>query len=617
MDSTVNIRLRILLIFILITGVVLTVRIIYLATLDPAIYQTMEERETRIKRGDIFDRNGYLLAVSDELYSVYANPRNINDSGLYVSRLAPVLKMPREEIRTKLSRDKTFVWLKRMITPEQADAIRKLELQEVFLEKEYKRYYPHNTLASHILGFCNIDSWGVEGIERSMDSYLLSEIDTGDSNEEGNEGLSVVLTIDANLQAFAEHVLRKRAMEEKCERASFVLLDGITGEIMVMANWPDFNPNFYSEYDQSSFRNNAIFNQFEPGSVFKVFGIASLVDLGRISRSTFFNCDGEYRSPVDTVSCTGVHGTINFQGIAKYSCNDAMLQSSELLTKKELYTYLKLFGFGERTSIRLPGEQRGVLRNHTKWNKRSMLAVPLGQEVSVNSLQIARAAAVFINDGLLVEPYIVKDAYTQDGKHALHNERRVVRRVLKKGTSTEVLGAMKTSVEPGGTVSTLSVEGLSFAAKSGTAQIYDSNSGSYAEEDFTSSLLTVFPADKPRYVSYIVFHKPGGSIKWGGIIGATFMQEFLDTVGGYIKIDPASYLTIDPGDISVKNSIKRLQRLPALMPDCRNMTLSDAIAIFDKVDVKVKATGRGSVTAQRPPAGTTITNGARIQLQGE
>ena len=274
-----------------------------------------------------------------------------------------------------------------------------------------------------------------------------------------------------------------------------------------------------------------------------------MLDNNLINSSDFFYCDGIYKNGNISVKCTGNHGLVNYQDILKYSCNDGMLQAAENIKDVDLYHYLKQFGFGTRTSIALPGEQPGILRPIEKWSTRSMFAVPIGQEISVNSLQMVQAATTFINDGIMIEPYIVKKITDKNNNVIKSFGRTEIRRVINKGISNKILLAMYKSTEPGGTVDDLTIEDINFAAKSGTAEIYDVRLRGYSETDFTSSLITIFPLNNPRYILYIVFNKPKSEIKWGGILGAETANNLLYYLKSYLNLSSENIYTIQSNDI--------------------------------------------------------------------
>jgi len=611
-----NIRVRAVILFTLIIAILLCVRLIYLAALDPEDYIFFEENKHFFKRGDIYDRNGVLLAVSDELYSVYANPKEIKSVEEAGIKLSPILNMPQDKIIEKIKTNKSFIWIKRQVSPKQSQMIKDLKLNGISLQAEYKRLYPGKRLASHILGFCDIDNNGQEGIEKSLNSSLISYKKLGSYDYSKMEsGNNVYLTIDAFIQAVAENTIKEAVIKENADYGSLILMNGKTGEVLSMANFPDFDPNSYNEFQQKDFRNYSIFYLFEPGSVFKVFNIAALLDKGVLDKSDFFYCDGLYKDNYVSIKCTGVHGSINYYDILKYSCNESMIQAGLAIKDIDYYKYLKAFGFGEPTGIVLSGEQSGLLRRLEDWTPDvSARFISIGQEISVSALQIVRAATSFVNDGILLEPLIVGRIINQDNQIIKEYKRKEIARVYKSGIAENIIAGMKTSGEPGGTVARLKIGGMTFAAKSGTAQIYDVSRKMYRDDEVTSSLLVIFPSEDPLYIAFIVFHKPRNQIKWGGIIGAYALNDFFKNLNTYLFVDNLKTFEIKRSDLKVTREYKKVENLPVKMPDLKGLTSGDVLEIFSKVNVKIEIDGRGTIYKHKPETGEVLSSGSVLKL---
>jgi len=544
-----NFRLKLLMIVFIVIPVVLIIRILYLISVDMDDYSIIGENEISQKRGNIYDRNNHILAISDDLNSIYANPNEIKDKKALSIYLSKILNINKNDLEKKLLSKKNFVWIKRQITPLQVDTIKKEKIAGLYFKNEYKRFYPNKNLASHIIGFCNIDNSGVEGVEKSFDGYLKEN-----NNKKENTPYNIKLTIDSFIQTVAEDALKNSVLNENAESGTLILLDGVTGEILTLANYPDYDPNFYSSYDQKYFRNSGIFNQYEPGSVFKVFVMALLMDANLLSKNDYFVCKGYIEKNGIKVKDTGIHGPVNIAGIFKYSCNVGTLEAANKINESDFYNYLKLFGFGESTGVSLTGEQIGLLRDVKNWSKRSMLAIPIGQEISVNALQIVKASTVFVNDGIMVEPIIIKSIFDNNNNPVKDYTRKEVRRVVRKGISKDIIKAMESATdEIGGSARLLKIEGINFAAKSGTAEIYNSVLKKYSDSYVTSSLLAIFPAEKPRYIAYIVFHNvyhdKEGRIRWGGIIGSKLLNSFISKLTAYLEIDTENKINLNKENI--------------------------------------------------------------------
>lgn len=605
-------RISIVLYLFLIISILIIIRIIFLSSVKIEDFVTLQENRVVINRGEIVDRNSRILAINDEMHSIYANPRDIQDKQAAAKIISETLSIDYNEIYQKLRSNRKFIWIKRFASPDESKRITALKLRGVNFVKEYKRIYPNKSLASHILGFCNIDNQGVEGIEKTFNQTLLnSNIDESLSLPKGN---NIQLTIDSSLQAIAEKTLKSAAVKEGAEIGTLILIDGYNGDILAMANYPDYDPNRFSSFSQREFRNNSVFYQFEPGSVMKVFSIASVIDNGGITENTVFNCNGFYEKGSYRVRCNEVHHRVTAEGIMKFSCNSGTLQAMEKIKDSDFHRYLKSFGFGSSTGIELPGEQNGILRNINNWSQRSMLSVPIGQEISVNALQMAQAATVFTNDGVLLKTNIVRKIYDNNGKVIFNNEKNPIRRVLKPGVSDTIIDSMKTATDRGGTVSNLKVDGIKFASKSGTAQIFDQQTMQYSNIEVSSSLLVIFPLEAPRYIVFTAFHKPTARVRWGGVICANLLNDFIGGITGYLNVFPPDY-EIEKSYIDKPIVYERIRTLPAAMPDLRGFNPGDVSDIFSQLNLKITFSGSGKVYSHIPLPGEIISRNSALHFE--
>ena len=382
-------------------------------------------------RGAIYDRNSTPLAVSIEMDSCYAEPRNIENIAETTAKLAPLLGMPKEQLEKKLAGSKGFVWLLRRMPPDQAQKIRELDLDGVGFVKESKRFYPNAEMAGHVLGFTGLDPEGLEGIELKYDSsilgstgFLVTERDAlgrdvaqkGTYVKEASKGNSVTLTLDKNIQYITEKELAAAVESSKAKGGIALVMEPQTGRVLAMANYPSFNPNSYSKYPSAALRNKSITDSFEPGSTFKVFLIAAALEDKIIGPQDGFNCEnGSYSIGGRTIHDTHRYGRLSVAEILKYSSNIGAAKIGAKLGQERLYSGLRRFGFGARSGIDLPGEVGGYMRDRSQWFGVDLATISFGQGVSATTIQLGAALSAVANGGNLMKPYLVERISDENG----------------------------------------------------------------------------------------------------------------------------------------------------------------------------------------------------------
>jgi cell division protein FtsI (penicillin-binding protein 3) len=503
------------------------------------------------KRGAIVDRNGSPLAVSIDSPSIAAYPRRIADRGQAASQLARSLNLPRQAIYKKLAPKRSFVWIKRQATPRQADAVRDLGIAGVDFITEHSRYYPSKTLASQLVGFSGIDGHGLEGIEFYFNTYLKGREqaitvhrDALGRRFEGAgvtgslaAGNNVVLTIDRTIQHIAQKALEESVTGFGADSGMALVMAPSTGEVLALAHYPFFNPNRYTAYDRTRWRNRAITDPFEPGSTMKMFSVAAAIDSGICTPSTIFYCEnGEYRIGRNTIHDTKSHGWLSLQQIVKFSSNIGSVKMAEKLGPRKLHAYLQGFGFGRRTGIACPGETAGSLSPYATWSAIDAGAISFGQGMSVSAIQLIAAASAIANDGLLMKPMLVREITDRDGRTVQRFSPEPARRVVSSHTAATVRRILKTVITEGGTGVNAALDGYSVCGKTGTAQKID-KSGTYAKERYLSSFLGFAPADHPELAILVIVDEPRTQT-YGGVVAApAFRRIALETLG-YLNIPP-------------------------------------------------------------------------------
>jgi len=510
--------------------------------------QHSQEIEIQVRRGIIYDRKGREFAVNVEQKSIYLDPSRTDAPRRVAYRLSRTLGLDRQRLVRRLTSGKRFVWIKRKVDGSTVSRVQKMGIPGLDFVPEADRVYPRGQLASHIVGFVDIDNHGLSGVERFYEKFLTSRggrirVSTdarGNILLSGDElelsGNSIMLTIDEVLQYTVERALESAMRRWKARSAYAIVMNPYTGEILALANRPTFNPNYPGRYPPSRRRNRAITDVFEPGSTFKIVTAAAVLEEGLFTPETRFDCSrgfimvgrrkfrDEHRGMILTMT-----------EVIQKSSNVGTILMAQRLGKERLYRYAKRFGFGEKTGIDLPGEVSGWIKHPDRWSTTSMGAVPIGQEVAVTALQVLRAYAVIANGGYLVTPYVVSRIISPEGIEIYNRQDGVVRRILSRNTVDSLRKMLETVTTEGGTAPEASIEGNTIAGKTGTAQIYDPGKGRYSHERYVSSFAGFFPAEKPRLAMIVVINEPKGEI-YGGKVAAPVFRDIADRALAYLNV---------------------------------------------------------------------------------
>jgi len=502
------------------------------------------------RRGAIYDRNFREMAVSIEVPSIAAYPKQITEKKAAAKALAKVLKMNVADVSQKLSSDKQFVWVKRQTTPKETEAVKKLALKGIGFIPERNRFYPNTTLAAQTLGFTGMDGEGLEGIEFFYNRNLKAE----DSNYTvfkdalGNgfdaeidqvrlaRGDNLVLSIDSNIQFITESTLQETVDGFSARSGIAVVMQPKTGAILALAHYPHFNPNAYTEYDRESWRNRAITDPIEPGSTMKIFSAAAAIESGETPGTIFFCENGAYRIGKNVVHDHKRHGWLSLQQIIKYSSNIGAVKVSEKIGAKKLYQTFRYFGFGEKTGIDCPGETAGSLTHYSQWSQIDTGAISFGHGVSASALQLIRAVSAIANDGILMRPYIVQAVTDQHGKPIKTFKPQRVRRAISEQTALRVRNIMKTVITKGGTGVNAAIEGYTVSGKTGTARKID-DSGNYSNKKHVASFVGFTPSDNAEIAIVVVIDEPQKEY-YGGTVAAPAFKKIAQETLNYLGIPP-------------------------------------------------------------------------------
>ncbi|MCF7944085.1 MAG: penicillin-binding protein 2 [Spirochaetia bacterium] len=501
----------------------------------------------RVIRGSIYDRNNTLIATEVPSYSLTAWIPAINDFSKTAELLAESLEEPAENLLKRLKSTQGFLYIKRGLSQEEKKAIenelQKNEISGIYFEKAYGRYYPFHELAAQTIGFVNIDNQGLTGLEYFFNDQLYPLPNPSSAVTFGDD---ISLTLDMNIQKNLHKALLELYLDHSPDGISGIVMDADNGDILAMSSFPVFDLNNYRKASEEALRNRTVSLMYEPGSVFKVFSLAAILESGQADLNSRFFCDGSSLLELDngsriTVNCVHPHGNVGPREVIKYSCNGAIANYALQVSDSFFYNSLLNFGFSARTGLPLTEETSGILPHPDNWSSRSKPTIAFGQESGVTAIQIATAATALTNNGVLLKPNLVKRIESNNSSDFKDTKDTTVKdttrielgSAISKKTAERILDYMTAAVEQGGTAHGLQNEDFTIAAKTGTAQLMSTETGEYSKERYLSSCLAIFPYKKPQYIVYIAADNP----KSGEIYGSSVVVPYLRKLINELKVD--------------------------------------------------------------------------------
>lgn len=542
----------------------LTVRLVFVQALDSDKYHALaaDQRERRIvlapQRGSIYDRDGSELAISLEMRTIYANPRFIGDAPAAAARMAPVLGLDQGELARKLARDVGFVYVARKVDPQVASKVAAMAIPGVETVGESKRFYPAGSLGGQVLGFVGAENSGLGGLEGRYDRLLkgvageiLMERDPSGRSIPGGRsftkpptaGDDIVLTIDREIQFATEAALARALSTYKAKGGIAIVMDPSTGEVLALANAPSFDPNDVEASDSSVRKNRALLDVYEPGSANKVITASGAIEEGIVSPRDVMSVADNHRIGSKVFHDAHPHATVDmtFAEIIQRSSNVGTIKVAQKLGKVRLHGYLAKFGYGKPTGLDFPGEASGILPRPQTWSTPSIGTIPIGQGVAVTGMQILSAYSTLANDGVAVQPRLVKATIDARGNRR-PSPQAATRRVISAATA-KVVTAILTGVIEGedGTGHLAAIPGYQVAGKTGTAQKPLPGGGGYGGH--IGSFIGYAPAGSPRLAVAVILDEP--SPIWGGITAAPTFKEIMQFSLRHLGIGPGPSITIE------------------------------------------------------------------------
>jgi len=628
--KNIHVRIKILLavlifLFILVIGKVFYTQVFSYRRLNMyAMDLWSRNLPIEANRGRIYDRNGRIIADNITTTSLILIPNQIENKEETARLIAPILGMSYESMLEHVSKRTSMERVHpegRRLDFEIADQINSLNLSGVYLVKESKRHYPHETVLAHSLGFVGIDNQGLSGLELMYDEYLTGSYGAIKyfSDAKGNRlalneiyqqpqaGINMTLTIDLDIQLALERELNNAVSKYNPEQALGIVMNPNTGELLAIASKPDFNPSNYQDYGVETInRNLPIWATYEPGSTFKIITLAASLEekLVNLNNDTFFD-SGSVTVGGARLGCWkhGGHGQQTFLQVVENSCNPGFVDLGLRLGKDKLFEYIRNFGFGVKTGVDLSGEGNGILFDVNNIGDLETATTAFGQGVSVTPIQQVAAVSAAINGGVLFQPYIVKSLNEPETNSVIdYNLPIALRKIISDNTSSSVRHALE-SVVANGTGRNAYIPNFRVGGKTGTAQKVQD--GIYMIDNYILSFIGFFPADNPEVVVYISVDNPKGVTQYGGTVAAPIargvMMQIINSLG------------IEPREGGMEKEFIYGDRRHAVVPDVIGMTTKEALPNLRSF--KVEFTGTGSrIRHQSPRAGTMIYEGDTIRL---
>ena len=635
--------------------------------------QRQQQRVIEItpKRGAIYDRNMHPLAMSIPVDSAFAVPSELGDQQLAAQLLSGVLGTPREVLEARLASSHSFVWIARKLPPDKKEAVEALNLRGVYFQKENQRIYPKRDLASHVLGFVDLDEKGLGGIEYELDGKIRGKsekiivmadarqrwFDGGEAQRE--RGVNVVLTLDEKIQYIAERELAAAIAKTHAMAGTVLVMNPNSGEILALANWPKFNPNAANDSPAEARMNRAVAALYEPGSTFKLITLAAAFDQGVTRPEEVFDCEnGAVYVAGHRIRDHKPFGLLRVADILAQSSDVGAIKIALRLGAPKFYDYIRAFGFGQQTGVDMPGESKGLLRRLENWSAISIGSISMGQEVGVTPLQLIGAVSAIANGGMLYKPHVI--AELRRGDQVLPAEVSLPpsepRRVIRPETAATLRRLME-GVVLNGTGRPAHLDGWTAAGKTGTAQKIDPATGRYSARQLIASFTGFAPINNPAVTILVLLDSPVGQ-REGGQVAAPVFKRIAEQVLPHLDVprdvpigprlvqaayhnrqasDSATLEDYTPTDFSglpdqppmeagAPNMKGGKSHRPSAtvavdeggdvqVPDLSGKTMREVTEICLRLGLDPILVGSNLATNQTPAAGTKVRRGAKITVQ--
>ena len=628
--STIHERIRFVFLVSIIILIAIIIKVFYIQVFAYEKLNTLAEslwsRELPIKadRGLIVDRNGEVLATNITTVSLVVVPGQIDDPESVAKDLSDILNTDYQDMLKHVTKSTSIERVHpegRGLDYDVAEKIDALGYDGVYLLKESKRYYPYESVLSHVLGYVGIDNQGLSGIELYYDEYLTgadgaikyfsdgkgNKLELTEVYEAPTSGITIQLTIDIHLQLAIENELDNAISKYNPEQELIVVMDPDTGEILAMASRPNFDSNHYQDYGTEIInRNLPIWMTYEPGSTFKIITLSAALEEQTINLfEDTFTDTGSINVDGATIHCwkSGGHGTQTMLEVVENSCNPGFVRIGQTLGTETLMSYIDAYGFGDKTGIDLNGESTGILFDVDKMGPVELATTSFGQGISVTPIQQIRAVSAAINGGYLYTPYMV-GAFLESETNSLIEkvESNATKQVISEETSSLVRYALE-SVVANGSGKNAYIENYRVGGKTGTAQKVEN--GAYLDGNYILSFMGFMPADDPEVVVYVAIDNPKGVTQYGGVVSAPIARNVL--------LSAIDILDIEPSRDGMAKEYTWLDKKYSILPDVTGMSKEEATKTLKNYKIEYSGSG-DTVIYMSPKAGYYVAEGETIML---
>lgn len=623
-------RIKITFLVMLILFVFIILRVFYIQVFD---YKKLNEYASDLwsrnlpieaNRGLILDRNGVVLADNLTTTSLVLIPNQIKEKEKATEELAKILNVSYDEMKKHVYKKTSIERVHpegRRLSYDVAEKISDLKLDGIYLVKEAKRYYPYGNLLSHSLGYVGIDNQGLSGLELEYDEYLTgksgaikyfsdakgNKLNVSDVYVEPQDGMNLYLTIDINIQKSIERELDNIVDMFSPDMALAVVMNPKTGEILGMGARPDYNPNTYQKYSQEVLsRNLPVWSSYEPGSTFKIITMATSVEEKIIDiENDHFYDSGSVNVDGSVLKCwkAGGHGDQTFLQVLQNSCNPGFVKLGQMLGKERLFSYIKKFGFGEKTGVDLNGEGQGILFPLEKVGNVELSTTAFGQGVSVTPIQQVTAVSAVVNGGYLYKPYIVKSIAEKETNTIIkETEKTLVRKVISSETSAIMRHALESVVAKGGGKAAY-IEGYRIGGKTGTAQKV--KDGRYMVGNYIMSFMSVVPSNDPEAVFYLAIDNPKNT---------ALLSSYTTTpIARRVLLDIIDALDIKEQKEGMEKDLEWTDKIMYQVPNVIGKSVKEAKKLLSNFTIEYTGTGE-TVISQSPDANTKLEDRGTVRL---